>query len=529
MSLRRAVAAALLLAAPAVPRATGAQMVTVQPRARPAQSALPLERRVRQFRLLREPAILREFADFLAIPNVASDSVNIRRNADAIVAMFARRGVPLRLLEGGGGPPAVYGELRTPGARRTVVLYAHYDGQPVDKAQWWIDPWTPTLVNGAFDAGGQVVPWPAAPGQTGGEWRIYARSAGDDKAPIVALLAALDALRASGERPSVNLKFFFEGGEEAGSPNLRAILEQHKPQLAADAWLFLDGPVHQTRRQQVVFGVRGVFGLEMTVYGPARALHSGHYGNWAPNPIAELSSILAGLRDTNGKILVPGFYDDVRAPTAAERRAIAAAPLPDSALRVELAMGRTEGGGAPLAEQIMLPALNLRGVRGGAVGATAANAVPTEATASIDFRLVPAQTPARIRELVEGHFTRLGYHVVHDVPDAATRQKHARLVRLAWGDGYPADRTPMDLPVSRAVVRVVGEAMGVAPVEIPTLGGSLPLFHFAEVLGAPVITLPIANHDDNQHAANENLRLQNLWDGIEVFASLIAKLGNEWK
>jgi acetylornithine deacetylase/succinyl-diaminopimelate desuccinylase-like protein len=293
--------------------------------------------------------------------------------------------------------------------------------------------------------------------------------------------------------------------------------------------------VHATRRQQVVFGVRGITGVEMTVYGPARALHSGHYGNWAPNPIAELSALLAGLRDTEGTILIPGFYDDVRAPTDAERRAVAAAPSPDSALRHDLALGRTEGetegpgGGGALGERIMLPALNLRGVRGGAVGATAANAVPTEATASIDFRLVPNQTPQRVRELVEAHLAKQGYFVTHEVPTPEVRRQHARVVRLAWESGYASLRTPMDLPVSRAVVRVVADAIGVAPVEVPTLGGSLPLFHFAEVLGAPVITVPIANHDDNQHAANENLRLQNLWDGIEVFAALIARLGTEWK
>ena len=177
----------------------------------------------------------------------------------------------------------------------------------------------------------------------------------------------------------------------------------------------------------------------------------------------------------------------------------------------------------------MLPALNLRGVRGGAVGAAAANAVPTEATASIDFRLVPNQTPARIRELVEAHLREQGYHVVTETPDADVRRAHRRLVKLSWESGYPAVRAPMDLPFARALLKVVGDATGGTPVAVPTLGGSLPLFHFTEVLGVPVITLPIANHDDNQHAANENLRLQNLWDGIDVFAAVMAKLGGEWK
>lgn len=499
--------------------------------ARAVASTRALVERVRAWRAQHDHEVLGEFATLLAIPNVASDSANIRRNAAAIVAAFARRGVAMRLLESpAGGPPAVFGELRAPGARRTVVLYAHYDGQPVTASDWATPPWSPTLRDGPLDGGGRVVPLPTRPGATGPEWRLYARSAGDDKAPVIAALAALDAMRAAGARPSVNVKFFFEGEEEAGSPHLRALLERHRALLAADAWLFADGPVHQSRRQQVVFGVRGVTGFELTTYGPLRPLHSGHYGNWAPNPIAELAGLLAGMRDDEGRVRIAGVANAVRPPTAAERAALAAAPRPDSALRADLALGRTEGGGVSLAEQIMVPAFNVRGIRGGATGASAANAVPSEATASVDLRLVPDLTPARAESLVVAHLRGLGYHVVRTVPDAATRRAHRRLVRLAWeGSGYPSYRTPLDAPVGRAVLRVLADAQGVAPVAAPTLGGSLPLYVFGEVLGAPVIVMPIANHDNNQHAANENLRLQNLWNGIEAFAALFAGLGGAWQ
>jgi acetylornithine deacetylase/succinyl-diaminopimelate desuccinylase-like protein len=250
---------------------------------RSAPSGAELRARVRAYRAAHEPAILREFAALLEIPNVATDSANIGRNARAIASMLERRGVVARLLDGAGGPPAVYGELRAPRAARTVVLYAHYDGQPVDRSQWATDPWQPTLRDAPMESGGRVVPLPTRVGEAQGEWRLYARSASDDKAPIVAMLTALDALRAAGARPGVNLKFFFEGEEEAGSPHVRTVLERNAELLRADAWLFADGPVHQSRRPQVVFGVRGVMGLEVTTYGPSRALHSGHYGNWAPN------------------------------------------------------------------------------------------------------------------------------------------------------------------------------------------------------------------------------------------------------
>ncbi|HEY0778687.1 MAG TPA: M20/M25/M40 family metallo-hydrolase, partial [Gemmatirosa sp.] len=387
---------------------------------------------------------------------------------------------------------------------------------------------TPTLRDGPLDQGGHVVPIPDRAGATGPEWRLYARGAGDDKAPIIAALTALDALHAAGVRPSVNVKFYFDGEEEAGSPHLAPLLAAHRDALTADAWLFADGPVHQTRRQQVLFGVRGVTGFELTTYGPLRALHSGHYGNWAPNPIAELATLLAGMRDADGRILIAGFAEATRPVTAAEYAALAAAPSPDSALRDQLALGRTEGGES-LGESLLRPAFNLRGIRGGAVGAAAANVVPTEATASVDLRLVPDLTPARAESLVVAHLRARGYTVVADAPDAATRRRTPHLVRLAWErSGYAAYRTRMDAPVGRAVLRVLTEAQGRAPIAVPSLGGSLPLAIFGDALGAPVVVLPIANHDDNQHAANENLRMQNLWDGIDAMAALFAGLGAAW-
>jgi acetylornithine deacetylase/succinyl-diaminopimelate desuccinylase-like protein len=341
------------------------------------------------------------------------------------------------------------------------------------------------------------------------------------------MLSALDALRAAGVSPSVNLKFFFEAEEEAGSPHLREILQAHHDLLAADLWIFCDGPVHPSRRYQIVYGARGVTGVEMTVYGATRALHSGNYGNWAPNPALLLAHLLASLRDPEGKILIPGFDDDVRPLTELEKQAAAAVPRVEDSLKREVGLARSEADGS-LQERIMLPALNVRGLAAGDVGAKARNAIPTEAQASLDFRLVPDQRPARVRELLEEYLRRQGWLVVSEPPDLETRRANPRIVRLEWDTGYAAARTSMDLPVSRAVAKVVGEAIGEPPIETPTLGGSLPLSLFTETLEAPLIAVPMVNHDNNQHAADENLRLQNLWDGIEIYALLMARLGKEW-
>lgn len=482
---------------------------------------------VRAWRQAHEREILREYLELLAIPNLAGDAQNIARNAERVAAMLERRGVNVRLLDGEGGPPVVYGELLVPGAAKTVVVYAHYDGQPVDPAQWKTAPWKPVLLDGPLEDGGRLVSLDSLSGALPPEWRLYGRSTSDDKAPAIVLAAALDALKAARRSPSVNLKVFYEGEEEAGSPHLRRVLEKNKDLLKADLWLLCDGPVHQTRRPQVYFGARGVTGVEITLYGPKRVLHSGHYGNWAPNPAALAAWLVAGMRDAEGRILIAGYHDDIRPVSEPERAALAAVPDNDAELRTELALGATEAGGARLADRIMLPALNLRGLESGNVGERAANAIPVQARISIDFRLVPNQTPERVRERVERHLRAQGFHLVSGTPSEEVRRRHPRVASLEWDEGgYPAARMDLELPVSWAFLKTMDEALGTKVVAMPTLGGSIPMHLFQEILRTPIIGLPIANHDNNQHAANENIRLQNLWDGIEAYAGVLSRLGS---
>src|SRR6185503_11669117 len=320
----------------------------------------------------------------------------------------------------------------------------------------------------------KAIPMPSAGERVDPEARLYARSAGDDKASILAILGAIDAMSAARVPRSVNLKVFFEGEEEAGSGHLRQILEKHAQLLTADAWLFCDGPVHQSGRQQLIFGMRGVTGMELTVYGPARPLHSGHYGNWAPNPGAMIARLIAGMRDDEGRITIAGYYDDVRPISEAERRAVAALPPYDSTLRRALALGRSEGAGALLAERIMLPALNVRGIRVGGVRETGSNTIASEAYASFDFRLVPDQSPERVRQLVEAHIRSQGYFVTSDSVTMALRLAHPRVARVEWESGYPASRAPMDGPFGRAVLTALADGAAAPPLLVPTFGGSGP-------------------------------------------------------
>ena len=480
---------------------------------------------VRRYRVANEDRIMRELTEFLAIPNVASDTENIQKNAAHLVEMLEARGIETHLLPISGRGPVVFGKLNAPDAKRTVIFYAHYDGQPVDPAAWTDGkPFEPVLRSDAIEAGGMRIPSPEKhPGAYNDNWRIYARSASDDKSPIVALLAAIDALRAQRIPLGVNLKVIFEGEEEAGSTNLQRTLELHKNLLGADLLITADGPVHQSGRPLVFFGNRGDIGLDITVYGPVRALHSGHYGNWAPNPIMELSRLLASMTDANGRVLIDGYYDDVLPLTGIEKQALALMPDNDAQLQRELGIAKPDGAGKKLVELINEPSLNIRGVRSAYVGEHAQNIVPEKAEASMEARLVKGQDPQKKFEQIVGFIRKQGFYVIDREPTMEERREHPRIAKIINEGGYRAPRTPMDLPVSKALVQVVQDATGGTAVIAPTLGGSVPMYIF-EDLGLPWIGVPIVNYDNHQHSADENLRLGQFWRGIEEYGAILADL-----
>jgi acetylornithine deacetylase/succinyl-diaminopimelate desuccinylase-like protein len=480
----------------------------------------PAAQAARDWRQRHERAIVDEFITLLAIPNIARDHDNIQRNAETIERMLEQRGVASRLVTLPGANPVVFGEIRTPGATRTIVFYAHYDGQPLDPKEWATPPFEPALRDKPIQDGGKVIPIPPSGQSFDPEWRLYARGAGDDKAPIAAMMAALDAIRAAGLKTRSNIKFAFEGEEEAGSPNLERILEANKQLFAGDLWLMCDGPVYQTRQQLIVFGDRGDTGLDVTVYGPQYELHSGHYGNWAPNPAMMLAQLLASMKNAQGRVLVDRFYDGVTPLSPIEKRAIAEAPAIDANLMHEFWLGSTEGSPAKLNDLITVPALNIRGMASSRTGNQASNVIPATATASLDIRLVAGMDARQTKDHVIDHIRKQGFFVVDKEPDVEIRRSHPKVAMVLARGGDNAVRTPMDLPIAQEVIRVVESVRGTI-VKLPNMGGSLPLTSVVRPLRTNVIVVPIANHDDNQHSFNENLRIQNLWDGIELMAALL--------
>ena len=479
----------------------------------PAQAA-------NQYTTANRSPLVQSFSSFLSIPNVAADPDGLHRNAGLLIHELQRRSIDARLLEIPGAPPVVYGRIDTPGATHTIVFYAHYDGQPVTPSEWDIPtPFTPTLRT------------------VDGDQRIYARSAGDDKAAIFAQLTAIDALRAANLPLHANIRFVWEGEEEAGSPHLEKILTANSALVHGDVFLICDGPVDQSGAQTVVFGARGDTHLAITLYGPHHGLHSGHYGNWAPNPALMLAQLLAGMKDANGHVLIPHFYDGIAPLSPTEKAALARAPVNDQMLMHAFWLGHTENAPAHLLSLINQPSLNINGLSSGATGAHAANVIPPTATADLDLRLVVGIDWRVQQQRVVDYIRSRGYFIVDTEPTQQILTTHPRVAMIVRDQAsYNAVRTPMDLPLAKLVIAAVQSAAtenasslksassvkSAQVVLLPTMGGSVPLGAMERAAHTRTITVPIANYDDNQHAANENLRLQNLWDGTATMAALLA-------
>jgi acetylornithine deacetylase/succinyl-diaminopimelate desuccinylase-like protein len=464
--------------------------------------------------------LIHQFSDFLTIPNVAATPEGLRRNADYLLAQLRQRHIEAQLLTLPDSPSIVCAHIDTPGAQHTIVFYAHYDGQPVTPSEWDIPtPFTPTLRT------------------VNGEQRIYARGAGDDKAAIFAQLTAIDALRAANIPLHANIRFVWEGEEEAGSPHLEQILTANSDLVHGDVFLICDGPVDQSGAQTVVFGARGDTHLAITLYGPHHGLHSGHYGNWAPNPALMLAQLLAGMKDANGHVLIPHFYDGIAPLSPTEKTALARAPVNDRMLMNAFWLGHTENAPAHLLSLINQPSLNINGLSSGATGAHAANVIPPTATADLDLRLVVGIDWRVQQQRVVDYVRSRGYFIVDTEPTQQILTTHPRVAMIVRDQAsYNAVRTPMDLPLAKLVIAAVQSAAtenasslksassvkSAQVVLLPTMGGSVPLGAMERAAHTRTITVPIANYDDNQHAANENLRLQNLWDGTATMAALLA-------
>jgi acetylornithine deacetylase/succinyl-diaminopimelate desuccinylase-like protein len=355
-------------------------------------------------------------------------------------------------------------------------------------------------------------------------WRIYCRASADDKAGLFAILNAYRAIKNKGLQPKINLKFFFEGEEEKGSTNLESILEENKTLLKSDLWVICDGPMPASGKKQITFGVRGDVNMNLTIFGPKRPLHSGNYGNWAPNPAHKLTRLLASMKDDNGKVLIEGYYDDVMPLSELEKKALKSIDDPGPEMQKELGFAGVETAGLSFLESIVtLPTLNINGISAANTGRLAANIIPTTASATLDLRLVHGNTVEKQVGYVMAHIRKSGYHIVNEEPTDAEREKYPNLIFVNSGMGYIAQKTPMSLPIAQKVIEAVQSSTKQPVVLMPTAGGSLPLYLFEKVMGVYPVTIPVVNYDNNQHGENENLVLGRLSEGMVTLAAIMLK------
>jgi len=481
-----------------------------------------IQQKVNLYRKENESKIIDEYVKFVTIPNVTRDTTNILRNAAFIKTMMEQHGIKAEFLNGitPNVNPVVFGEIKVPGAKYTLSFYAHYDGQPVNPAKWTggLKPFEPVFIDKPVEQGGKII---SVSGNISPEYRLAGRGSADDKAGIMTILNAYDALVKTGVTLTHNIKFFFEGEEELGSTHLDEIFKKNKEKLQTDLWVIIDGPRHVSGKKMISFGVRGDVNMNLTVYGPKRPLHSGNYGNWAPNPALSLVQLLASMKDDKGNILVEGYYDDVTPLSANEKEALSKIPNIEETLKKELGIAVPEGNGKSFLELLHLPTLNINGIKSADVGELGANIIPTKAEAMLDLRLVLGNEVDKQINKVTRHIEKNGFHVIDHEPTDEERLKYSKLIKITRGVGYPAQRTSFDLPIAQSLVKAVQATVDYPVVLIPSMGGSLPLYLFEKTLNAKLITVPVVNYDNNQHAENENVQLKFLWEGIETIAAIM--------
>jgi len=479
---------------------------------------------IQQFAQSNKNRLIDEYTSFVSIPNVSSDSANIPLNTAFIQQMMEQRGIKSELLHGTtpGVNAAVYGEIKVPSAKRTIAFYAHYDGQPVNAKQWanGLEPFKPVYITNSVEHGGTIVDYKQ--GQSlNDDWRLTGRSSADDKAGVMTILNAYDALKKSGVALVNNIKFFFEGEEEIGSPHLDEIFQNNKQKLQADVWIVVDGPRDVSGKKTIVLGARGYVNMTLTVYGAKRPLHSGNYGNWAPNPAMRLAQLLAGMEDDKGHVLIKGFYDDAIPLTAEEKSAIAAVPDVNEALKKELGVATPDGDGKPFLELLSTPSLNIQGIQSANTGKLAAAVIPAIADAALDLRLVPGNDLQRQAQKVKDYIESKGYHIIDHDPTDQERTHYGHLIKVTIPSGYNAQRTSMSLPIAQSVIKAVQSTIDYPILLKPMMGGSLPLYLFEKDLNTKTVVVPVVNYDNNQHAENENVQLKYLWEGIETMAAIM--------
>ncbi|MCB0492697.1 MAG: M20/M25/M40 family metallo-hydrolase [Cyclobacteriaceae bacterium] len=458
----------------------------------------------------------------LSIPNDAHYPKDIEKNIKWCENAFTKRGFTTSRLE---TPtvPLLLAERKAKKATKTVLIYLQIDGQPVDTSKWFQEsPWTPTLKEKNSNGEWRAINYERLYENYNPDWRVFARSTSDAKGPAVAFLGSLDAMIEAKAEPNYNIKVIMDFEEELGSPRLPEAVTKYKKELASDMFIIFDGPRHVSNEPTLSFGARGISDITITTYGPRQPVHSGNYGNYTPNPAMRLSQLLASMKDEDGRVIIPGYYDGTTL-TDAEKETLKLVPDNEEEINKFLGIAEPDKIGDNFQESLQYPTLNIRGLDALYVGENSRTLIPAQATAEIDIRLVPTSDPDRLIGLVKKHIEDQGYHLTKGEPSEEERQKYPRLASFTSSTSYLAFQTPFDSEVGLWLNRAMTRAFGKEPIKIRTAGGSIPISPFVITLGIPAVAVPTVNADNNQHAPNENIRVGNYVEAVKAFYYILTE------
>lgn len=461
------------------------------------------------------------FKELLSIPNVADDKEGIENNILWTEKEFSKRNFTTTRIQTAGSP-LVLAERTFVKKGKTVLVYLQMDGQPVDVSRWnQEDPFKPVLKKMGLDGQWEIIDWEMID-QYDDEWRIFARSASDAKGPVSMFLASIDAMDELRLKPNFNIKVILDYEEEIGSPNLPASVERNSTLLHSDMLVIFDGPLHRLNKPTLTFGARGIASIQLTTYGPIVPQHSGHFGNYVPNPALRLAKILASMKNERGKVVISGYYDGI-AITPTIKKILESTPHDDKNLKEVLQVAKFEEVAESYQESIQYPSLNIRGMQSGWINEKVRTIIPSWARAEIDVRLVKESDPKRLLSLIKEHIEGLGYWVIDRIPTKEERLKHDKIATFTQKISYQSFRTDPDEQVSLWLRRALEKAFGEKPILIRMSGGSIPISPFVNTLNVPAVTVPTVNRDNNQHSPNENIRLGNYRDGIKTILAILTE------
>ena len=456
--------------------------------------------------------------ELYSIPNDAFYLEDIEKNVQWCESSFSKRGFHTTRIKTKRAPLLL--AERDFGSKKTVLVYLQLDGQPVDSTRWFQEhPFKPALKKKNEKGSWQEIPWDSIEHYED-DWRIFVRAASDAKGPVGMFLTAMDIAEKEGIRPNYNLKVIMDFEEEMGSPNLPLAVEQNADLLKADMLIIFDGPRHISNKPTLTFGARGIATIQLTTYGPLLAQHSGHFGNYAPNPALRLSKLLASMKDDGGRVTIPGFYDGVSISPEVED---ILKKVPDNEIQIKnrLQIAEADQVGSYYQEAIQYPSLNIRGMQSGWIDEKVRTIIPAWARAELDIRLVKETDPERLIQLVKDHIKDQGYLVLESVPMRGLRLTNSKIATFTYEISYQSFRTDFDSDVGLWLQKALKNAFGEAPIMIRMSGGSIPISPFVNTLDIPAVTVPTVNRDNNQHSPNENIRLGNYREGIKTMVAIL--------